>query len=131
VAVARVEDVWINSVIGHTNWVYTTQGWRERLGIPVRETGFGYTEEQLKAWPVPKLEDLRGYASAVHENTLSFLESLTPEVHLEVPRPDHPEQTTCKILAHLITEVALHAGQIDYLRGVHRSLGSLKGGKRV
>ena len=89
---------------------------------PVEETGFGYTEEQLQAWPVPKLEDLREYARAVHENTLAFLESLTPEKLLEVPRPDHPEETTGMILAHLITEIALHAGQIDYLRGVHRGL---------
>jgi len=125
---ARVEDAWINSIIRNSTWVYTDQGWREKLGIPAREMGFGYTEEQLKAWPVPKLEDLRGYASAVHENTLAFLESLTPEMLPDMPRPDNPEQTTGKILAHLITEIALHAGQIDYLRGVHRGLEASKGG---
>ena len=127
--VARVEDVWINSVIRITTWVYTDQGWREKLGIPAREMGFGYTEEQLKAWPVPKLEDLMGYASAVHKNTLAVLKSLTPEMLLEVPRPDNPEQTTGVILAHLITEVALHAGQIDYLRGVLRGIDTSKGSK--
>ena len=124
---ARVEDVWINSVIQNTTWVYTDQGWRERLGIPAREMGFGYTEEQLKAWPVPKLEDLLGYASAVHENTLAFLESLTPEQLLEVPRDDRPDETTGSILAHLITEIALHTGQIDYLRGVQRGLETSRG----
>ena len=89
--------------------------------------GFGYTEEQLKAWPVPRLEDLRGYARAVHENTLAFLESLTSEQLLEVPRAERPDETTGAILAHLITEVALHAGQIDYLRGVQRGLDTSKG----
>ncbi len=120
--VSRVEDIWINPVIRHTAGVYQTQGWRERLGIPAEEMGFGYTEEQLQAWPVPKLEDLQEYARAVHENTLAFLESLTPEKLLEVPRANHPEETTGIILAHLITEIALHVGQIDYLRGVHRGL---------
>jgi uncharacterized damage-inducible protein DinB len=124
---AWVEDAWINSVIRQTTWVYTDQGWRERLGIPAREMGFGYTEEQLKTWPVPKLEDLRGYARAVYDNTLSFLELLTPEMLLEVPRAEQPEQTTGNILVYLITEVALHVGQIDYLRGIHRGLETSKG----
>jgi uncharacterized damage-inducible protein DinB len=126
--VARVEDIWINSVIRHVTGVYSTQGWKEKVGTPAREMGFGYTVEQLQAWPVPKLEDLREYAREVHENTLTFLESLTPEMLLEVPRPNHPTETTGKILAHLITEFALHVGQIDYLRGVHRGLDTLKGG---
>ena len=112
----------LDPVIRHSAGVYQTQGWQERLGIPVEETGFGYTEEQLQAWSVPKLEDLLEYARAVHENTLAFLESLTPEKLLEVPRANHPEETTGLILAHLITEIALHVGQIDYLRGVHRGL---------
>jgi uncharacterized damage-inducible protein DinB len=124
---ARVEDAWINSVIRQTSWVYTDQGWREKFGIPAREMGFGYTEEQLKAWPVPKLEDLLGYAGAVHENTLAVLKSLTPEMLLEVPRPERPDETTGAVLAHLITEIALHAGQIDYLRGVLRGIDTAKG----
>ena len=126
--VARVEDVWINSVIRQNAGIYRTQDWRERFGIPGRDIGFGYTEEQLRAWPTPRLEDLREYARAVHENTLAFLEILTPEKLLEVPRPDRPEETVGTILAHLITEIALHAGQIDYLRGVHRGLETSKGG---
>jgi len=126
--VTRVEDVLIHPIIQHIPGVYWTQGWKERMGIPAREMGFGYTEEQLRAWPVPRLEDLRGYASAVHENTLTFLESLTLEMLLEVPRPERPEETTGTILAHLITEIALHAGQIDYLRGVHCGLETSKGG---
>ena len=126
--VARVEDIWINSVIRQSAGIYRIQDWRERFGIPGRDMGFGYTEEQLQAWPVPKLEDLQEYARAVHENTLAFLESLTPEMLLEIPRPEQPEQTTGNILAHLITEIALHAGQIDYLRGVHRGLETAKGG---
>ncbi|HEY40963.1 MAG TPA: DUF664 domain-containing protein [Dehalococcoidia bacterium] len=120
--VARVEDIWIGPVIQHSAGVYLTQNWQERLGIPVEETGFGYNEEQLLAWPVPRLEDLCEYAQAVRENTLAFLETLAPEKLLEVPRADHPGETTGMILAHLITEIALHVGQIDYLRGVHRGL---------
>jgi uncharacterized damage-inducible protein DinB len=126
--VTRVEDIWINSAIRQSAGIYRAQDWRDRFGIPGRDMGFGYTEEQLLAWPVPKLADLREYAQAVHENTLTFLETLTPEKLTEVPRADHPEETTGMILTHLITEIALHVGQIDYLRGVHRGLDILKGG---
>ena len=119
--VTRVEDFWVNRVIKRGSDIYETEGWRERLGTP-EDGGTGYTEEQLRSWPTPKLEDLRGYAQAVHEKTLAVLGSVTAEELLEVPRPDQPEQAVGGILAHLITEIALHVGQIDYLCGVHRGL---------
>ncbi len=40
----------------------------------------------------------------------------------DVPAPKHPRDTVGSILAHVATEVALHVGQIDYLRGVQRGL---------
>ena len=119
--VTRAEDFWVNDVIRRGNIIYQTEGWRERLGTP-EDGGTGYTEEQLRSWPTPKLEDLRGYARAVHKRTLALLDSVTPEELPEIPRPEHPKETVGTILAHLITEIALHVGQIDYLRGVHRGV---------
>ncbi len=119
--VTQAEDFWVNRVIKRGSDIHETEGWGERLGTP-EGGGTGYTEEQLRSWPTPKLEDLRGYARAVHKRTLALLDSITPEELLEIPRPDHPKETVGTILAHLITEIALHVGQIDYLRGVHRGL---------
>ena len=125
--VTRAEDSWVSNVIRRGSTIYETEGWRERLGTP-DDGGTGYTEEQLRSWPTPKLEDLRGYAQAVHEKTVALLNSITPEELLEIPQPDRHQMTVGTILAHLITEIALHVGQIDYLRGVHRGLDTPHGG---
>ncbi len=119
--VTRAEDFWVNRVIKRGSDIYEIEGWRERLGTP-EDGGTGYSEEQLKLWPTPKLEDLQGYAQAVREKTLTLLDSISPEELLKIPRPDYPNETVGTILAHLITEIALHVGQIDYLRGVNRGL---------
>ena len=118
--VTRAED-WVKEFIGRDGTIYETEGWRKKLGTPA-DGGTGYTEEQLRSWPAPKLDDLRAYAQAVRERTLALLDSLAPEDLLEEPRPEHPRETVGSILTHLITEVALHVGQIDYLSGVHRGL---------
>jgi uncharacterized damage-inducible protein DinB len=119
--VTRAEDYWVNRVIKRGNEIDATEGWRERLGTP-DDGGTGYSQEQLHAWRTPKLEDLQAYAQAVHERTMAFVDSITPERLLEVPEPDRPREHVGCILSHLITEIALHVGQIEYLRGVHRGL---------
>jgi uncharacterized damage-inducible protein DinB len=119
--VTKAEDFWVNRVIKRGSEIDATEGWRGKLGTP-DDGGTGYSEEQLQAWPTPRLEDLRAYAQAVHEKTVAFLDSITPERLLEVPEPERPQETVGDILAHLITEIALHVGQIDYLRGVQRGL---------
>ncbi|UCH43827.1 MAG: DinB family protein [Dehalococcoidales bacterium] len=119
--VTRVEDTIVNEFLKKDSAIYELEGWRERLGTP-EDWGTEYTEEQLQSWPTPRLEALRGYARAVHRNTVAFLDSITPEELLEIPQPDSPGRTAGVLLAHLITEIAMHVGQIDYLRGVHRGL---------
>lgn len=120
----RVEDIWVNRVIQRQNEVYEAEGWQEKLGTPAKESGYRYTKEQLQAWPVPKLEVLRGYADSVREKTTILLQSITPKKLSEVARTDPSPDTIGAILGHLITEIALHIGQIAYLRGLHRGLDS-------
>ena len=119
--VTRVEDIIINEIIRHSITIYETEGWREKLDTP-EDWGTEYTEEQIQSWPTPKLEDLRGYALSVHMSTLSLLDAITPEKLLEIPQSDLTKQTVGNLLIHLITEIAMHVGQIDYLSGVHRGL---------
>lgn len=120
--VTQAEDFWVNEVIGGGSIVHETGGWRERLGTAADSGGAGYTEEQLRSWPTPKLADLLGYARAVREKTLAVVDTITAEKLPEVPRPKYPKDTVGSILAHLVTEIALHVGQIEYLRGVQRGL---------
>lgn len=119
----RVEDAMVNGAIQRKGEVYETESWREKLGTPPNETGGRYTLEQLQTWTVPKLEVLRGYADAVRAKTLTFLQSVTPmKLSQEVIRPGRPADTVGGILARISTEVAMHVGQICYLRGVQRGL---------
>lgn len=118
--IARLEDVFINSVIQGERELYEKEGWREKLGTPTGDTGTRYTEEMLRVWPVPEMEVLQGYADSVREKTLVFLESIPPEKLSEVPRPDRSPDTMGALLGGLSTEIAMHVGQICYLRGVQR-----------
>ena len=118
----RVEDFFVNRVIRRQTELYEAEGWREKLGIPAGGTGYHYTVEQLQAWPVPKLEVLRGYTNSVREKTLAFLQSVTAEKLSEVARPDRSSDTIGALLSRASTEIALHVGQIAYLRGVQRGL---------
>ena len=119
---ARVENVWINRVIQQKEELYEAEGWREKLGTPAKESGYKYTLEQLQAWPVPKLELLWGYANSVREKTMAFLQSVNSEKLSEVIVHGESSHTAGAILTHLLTEIALHVGQIDYLRGMLRGM---------
>ena len=118
--IARVEDFFVNRVLQRENELYEAEGWREKLGTPVKV--YQYSAEELQAWPVPKLEDLRGYAKSVREKTLAFLNSMPPDKLSEVPRPDRSPDSIGTTLSHISTEIAMHVGQIAYLRGVQRGL---------
>jgi uncharacterized damage-inducible protein DinB len=116
----RVEDFFVNRVIRRKKELYETKNWQEKLGTPAK--AYGYTVEELQAWPAPKLEILREYANSVRENTLAFLNSVSPERLSEVLRPDRSPDSIGVTLEHMITEIAMHVGQIAYLRGVQRGL---------
>ena len=120
--IARIEDFFVNRVIQREEELYEAGGWREKLGRPVKEAVYQYTAEQLRAWPVPKLQVLCGYADSVREKTLAFLSQIAPEGLSEVPRPDRSPDSIGAILGRISTEIALHVGQIAYLRGVQRGL---------
>jgi len=116
----RVEDFFVNRVIKREKELYETQKWQEKLGTPVK--AYQYSVEELQAWPTPKLESLTEYANSVREKTLAFLNSIPTERLSEVPRPDRSPDSIGVMLEHLMTEVALHVGQIAYLRGIQRGL---------
>ena len=122
--VIRVEDLWISRVMRQEKEIYEAEGWQEKLGTPAKESGYKYTLEQLQAWPVPELETLRGYAASVRKRTTAFLQSLTPEKLSEVIAFGTSSEMAGTILTHLITEIALHAGQMAYLRGIIRGMDS-------
>jgi hypothetical protein len=120
--VTRIEDYFIVRVIQRETELYESEGWREKLGTPAKETGYEYTLEQLRAWPVPKLELIRGYADSVRKRTLDLLNNITPERLDELARHDRSPDTIGDILGRITTEIALHTGQIAYIRGLRRGI---------
>lgn len=120
--VTRVEDFYVVRVIQRQAELYEAEGWREKLGTPAKDTGFEYTVEQLRAWPIPKIEVIRGYADSVRKRTTALLNSIPAEKLSELARPDRPPDTIGVILCRIITEIALHTGQIAYLRGIQRGI---------
>ena len=118
----RVEDFFFNRVVQRKEELYEAEGWREKLGTPAKESGWNYNVEQLQSWPAPEIDVLKGYADSVRKSTLSFLEPLPPEKLSEVPRPDQSPDSIGDTLGHISTEIALHVGQIAYLRGVQCGL---------
>ena len=116
----RVEDFFVNRVIQREKELYETKNWQEKLGTPAK--AYQLTLKELQAWPAPKLEILREYANSVRQNTLAFLKSISPERLCEVPRPGRSPESIGGTLGHMGTEIALHVGQIAYLRGMQRGL---------
>jgi uncharacterized damage-inducible protein DinB len=115
-----VEDIFINRIIQGGREIYETEGWQEKLGTPTKV--YQYTEEELQAWPIPKLEVLMEYANVVQERSLKFLKSITTKKLDEVPLPDRSTNSIGIMLSHLCNEVAMHVGQIAFLRGIQRGL---------
>ena len=118
----RVEDFFVIRVIQREVELYEAEGWREKLGTPAKDTGFDYTLEQLHAWPVPKLEIMRGYYDSIRKKTLALLKNITSERLSELARPDRSPDSIGDILCRITTEIALHTGQIAYIRGIKRGL---------
>jgi uncharacterized damage-inducible protein DinB len=120
--ITRVEDFYFVRVIQRQNELYELEGWREKLGTPAKESGYHYTLEQLRAWPVPKLEILRGYFGSVRKRTMELLKDISAERLSELARPERPPDTVGDIMCHVTTDIAMHSGQIAYLRGIRRGL---------
>ena len=120
----RAEDIWINRVILEVEEIYESSHWREKLGTPAGDSGFRYTVEQLQAWPVPEADLLVGYAEDVRKMTLNYLDTVPREKLADKISFLGKSSTIGDILAHMITEIALHAGQVAYLRGLLRGLES-------
>lgn len=118
----RVEDFFIQRLAQKAPELYETQGWATKWGTEARDSGGGYTLEQVNSFVVPPLEELVGYREAVRGSTLEYLRQLSPQGLDELPRPDRSPDSLGRVLRRMILELSLHAGQVAYLRGMQRGL---------
>ncbi len=119
----RAEDAFVQGMIQQKPQLWVSEKWYQKLNLPETDSGYGYTAEQVAAFPVPELEDLLEYAEAVRARTVEYLKAMTPGKFDEVIQTRFlGEATIGKIFALLLCEITLHIGQIAYLRGLQRGL---------
>ncbi|SDO58778.1 Protein of unknown function [Nakamurella panacisegetis] len=115
----RIQDDHLAGITGGEQ-VWISQGWVDRFSLPfaMEATGYGQDAEEVGAVQVPA-ELLAAYHSAVHENTVRYLEGLD-DVELErvVDRRFDPPVTVAVRLVSVISDSLQHAGQAAYLKGL-------------
>ena len=120
----RAEDVMLHDWIQQKPQLWTTEKWYERLKLPEdpHDDGWGYTAEQVAAFPVPELKELLEYGESTRKQTIEYLKSTAAEKLDQAVLTPLGELTNGQILAMLLCEITQHTGQIAYLRGLQRGL---------
>lgn len=119
---ARVEDNWVQRFARRADTIWQREGWHKRLGLPERDSGFGYTAEQVASLPRFSFDELMAYYDAVRAGTYEYLEGVTARQLNRCPDPRRPEYTIGNMFSHVIVEESQHVGQVAYLRGIQRGL---------
>ena len=121
---ARAEDSLVNGMVQQKPQVWTTGNWYQKMKVTENpdDDGWGYTAEQIAAFPVPELKDLLGYAEAVRAKTVEYLKSMTANDFDKVIKAPFGELTVGQMLSLTMCELNQHTGQIAYLRGLQRGL---------
>jgi len=120
----RCEDAFVQGMIQRKPQVWVSEKWHEKLNLPEnpQDVGYGYTAEQVAAFPVPELKDLLEYAEATRAQTVGYLKTMNAESLDKVVQTPFGELTIGQVFAILLCEITQHIGQIAYLRGLQRGL---------
>jgi uncharacterized damage-inducible protein DinB len=116
---ARVQDDHVADVAG-TEQVWTAQGFADRFGLPfdVAATGFGQSADEVGQVRADA-GLLAEYLRAVHEQTTSYVATLTPDdLDRVVDTRWHPPVTLGVRLVSVVADDLQHAGQAAYVRGL-------------
>ena len=120
---ARVEDDWVQGFAQSTDRIWNREGWPEKLGLPARGNGFGFTAEDAAAIQGYDTALVMEYYADVRRESLRYLGKLSPEDLERCPRPEQrPGYSIGKMFSHIIVEEAQHVGQVAFLRGLQRGL---------
>lgn len=101
--------------------VWSAQGWEERfaLGLPDPGHGYGHSEEQARAVVVRDREVLRGYLTAVTEESADYLAGLeAADLDEVIDRNWDPPVTRGVRLVSVYADALQHVGQAAYVLGM-------------
>ena len=119
---ARVEDNWINGVVGGNDTVWSSGGWSVKTGIDAEDNGNGDTPDDVRALPAVAVTDLMDYFEAVRSDGLSVIDGLDDDdLGREFIRRGR-SVTLEWILGHVVVDESQHLGQVAYVRGIIRGL---------
>jgi uncharacterized damage-inducible protein DinB len=116
---ARVQDDHVADVAG-TEQVWTAQGFADRFDLPFDVAAIGYGQSSDEVGQVRAEAGLLAeYLEAVHEQTTSYVASLTADdLDRVVDTRWDPPVTLGARLVSVISDDLQHAGQAAYVRGL-------------
>lgn len=117
---ARVGDNQISALAG-TPQCWVSDNWAARFGMPAdpKNTGFKHTPAEVAAFRSPSVQILLDYYRAMAVRTTRYLETVT-EADLDrvLDEPYDPKPTVGVRINSVINDLALHSGEIAYIRGL-------------
>lgn len=115
----RVQDDHVADAAG-AEQVWIASGWAKKFGLPleVTDTGYGHSSEQVAAVTCDARQ-LLGYYDAVHDHTLSFVDTLVADdLDRVVDTRWNPPVTLGVRLVSVVEDDLQHVGQAAFLRGI-------------
>ena len=119
---ARVSDRWANATVLGGDELWISEGWAERLGMPVEKYGRGETPEQVRDFPQVDIGLIFEYFDKAHASLLAMIDDLDePDLARDVYAAYRDESLNIGwILGHILAEESQHLGQVAYIRGMIR-----------
>ena len=119
---ARVEDDFVQRFAQQRPTVWQRDDWHGKFGLPERESGFGYTTQQVADMPSFDMDEMLEYYDAVRVETYEFLDSIEESNLAKRPHPRRPEYTIADMFSHLMCEESQHLGHVTFIRGLQRGI---------
>ena len=116
----RIQDDHIAAAAG-TEQRWTEAGWYDRFALPFAPSDFGYghSSDDVAAVRVSSGDLLLEYHDAVHDQTVRYVEALTPpDLDRIVDERWDPPVSLGVRLVSVISDNLQHAGQAAYVRGL-------------
>jgi uncharacterized damage-inducible protein DinB len=120
---ARSEDSFIHARLKAEPELWVTGQWYKKLNMAENEIGSHYTIDQVNAFKPPKLADLVEYYTAVHNQTMDYLKTLTAEnFDKTIDMPRRGETKVAAVFSIIVSHTSQHIGEVSYLRGLQRGM---------
>lgn len=115
----RVQDDHLADAFG-TRQMWTDDGWAPRFALPFADDVIGYGQTPAEVALVqPSVDDLLGYADAVHSRTVELLAGVADDdLDRVVDTRWEPPVTLGVRLVSVLSDSLQHVGQAAFVRGV-------------